>query len=479
MVYVKERLRDTQCHHDPVIFMVHKKSCISGLATENPSAISETPISASHRVKKRTQQKKIEKIALINPGKNKPWASIHPPMNLAQLAAVLENENYEVAIFDELAGQDVRYLMETWKPDMVGITGTTPLITDAYRIADEARQRGIHTVMGGVHVSVVPEEGLLHADQVVVGEGEKAILEIVRGNTDRIIQSDIVKDLNTLPTPSWHLLDMQFYLTTRHRLPDTHLRIFNPESRIASIMVARGCPFSCVFCNNSWQKYPMRFIAPEAVVNQIEHLIQTYGANAIYFAEDDFLANKRRAREICRLIIERKLNISFSCQVRAKAADFELFNVLKEAGCVQIQFGLETGSQRMLNYLKKNTTTIEENERAISLCRAAGIEPFGTFMIGCPTETEEDIEMTRAFIRRNNMQEAGILILYPYPGTEIWAWCDENNLLPENIDWSIYTTEKVPILANTTLTRDRLDEIYLDMLHEFRYLNKLSSEAVL
>lgn len=152
---------------------------------------------------------------------------------------------------------------------------------------------------------------------------------------------------------AWHLLDMDFYLSTRRRLPDTHLRIFPPTARIASIMAARGCPFSSVFCNNSWQKYPMRFLDAPRVIEEIEHLMNHYGADTIYFAEDDFLANKRRAMEICATLIRKKLPIRFSCQTRAKAADAELFALMKQAGCLQIQVGLESGSQRILNYLKK------------------------------------------------------------------------------------------------------------------------------
>lgn len=399
-------------------------------------------------------------VVLVNPGQNKPWASIHPPMNLGYIASYLEKHGVEIGIVDELAGQDVREAFKYFRPEIVGITATTPLVPDAYRVARVAHELGITTtVMGGVHASVLPEEALQHVDMVVIGEGERAMLEIVKGNRSRIIKASYIKDLDEIPPPAWHLMNMEFYLSTKERLPWTHLNFIPSRMHIGSVITMRGCPYSCIFCYNSWREAPIRFHSAEWVVSDIQSLIDQYNIQALYFADDDLFLNKKRLIKICQLMREKKIDLIWSCQARSDSIDLETLKMTKEAGCRQIQFGFESGSQRILDLLKNKTITIKQNRQAIELCRQVGISAFATFMVGNPTETIEDIQATFQFIKDSHIAKGGILITTPFPGTMLWKWCQEHNLIPERVDYSKLTMERLVIPACDTISPRNIEQL--------------------
>lgn len=155
----------------------------------------------------------LNKIALVYPGLNNRWVSSHPPINLGYIAAYLERHGVEVYIIDEHRGDDVRKAFSELKPDIVGITATTPLVIDAYRVAKIAREEfNIMTVMGGKHAMIMTEEALGHVDMVVLGEGEKAMLDIVNGIRTKTVQAPYFKNIDEIPSPAWHLIDMDFWL---------------------------------------------------------------------------------------------------------------------------------------------------------------------------------------------------------------------------------------------------------------------------
>lgn len=414
-----------------------------------------------------------KRVVLVNPGKHKPWASILPPMNLGYLASYLEKHGVEAYIVDELAGQDVEEVFECIRPDIVGITATTPMVPDAYRVAKIAREFGFLTVMGGTHATVLPEEALQHVDIVVIGEGEKAMLDIVDGNRAKILRTSYIKDLDEIPHPAWHLIDMEFYLNSRNRLPGTHLAFIPPQTRVGSIMTTRGCPYSCIFCYNSWRDVPVRFHSAERVISDIKFLVNRYNIQALYFVDDDLLIKKERIKKICQLMKENKINLMWSCQARADSIDIETLKIIKRSGCHQVQFGFESGSQRILDILKNRTTTIEQNVQAIKLCKQVGISTLATFMLGNPTETVEDIKATFQFIRNNDIDRIGVLITTPFPGTKLWEWCKEHNLIPEKIDYSMFTTDQIAIPACDTIP-PKVVEQFRQEIHSYFYSLTLS-----
>lgn len=396
-----------------------------------------------------------KRVALVNPG-TAGWAAIHPPVNIGYIASYLELHGVETHIIDELAGQNVASSLQKLAPDIVGITATTPLVPDAYRIAKLARELGITTVMGGKHAMILPQEALEHVDIVVLGEGEKAMLDIVHGRRGPVVDGGFTRNIDDLPGPAWHLMDMEFYLAGSR---ENHLRMFPKDCRMGVMLTMRGCHYNCIFCYNSWRETPVRFHSAERVVKDIETLMERHGVNALFFMDDDMAANKQRFRDICNFLIEKDLKLMWGIQSSVNTVDRELLELGKRAGLIHVGLGCESGSPRILSMLKKGRSTVEKNAQALRLCRETGVKSWATFMIGNPTETLEDIMMTFDFIKQNPIDGLGVLITTPYPGTELWKWCEERHLIPEDVDWSIFTTGRVSIPANDSIPPEQIENL--------------------
>jgi len=407
----------------------------------------------------------MNKIALINPGKNKAYG-LQEPISLAIIAAYLEKNGVEVTIIDELAGGDVNKELDKFKPDIAGITSTTPLAEDAYRIAALCRKKGISTIMGGPHASSIPKDALRHVNAIIIGEGEYAMLNIAKnGVTSKIIKGNYVKDLDTLPFPAYHLLNMKHYMSTKDRIQESYLQFVGLHKKVASIITSRGCPYDCTFCHNSWKGLPFRFNSPEYVIDLIKNLIKNYEIDNLWFFDDNLFANKPRLKKIFKLLKENKINLPWAGNARVDNVDEEILMAAKGAGCKQVTFGFESGSQRILDILNKKTT-VEQNSKAIRLCGELGLLANGTFMIGNPTETVKDIRMTQDFIRKHKIYGCGVLITTPYPKTKLWDWCEKKGKIPKNFKWSDYDYRKIPINVSD-IPPKKLKKLY----HETAYIS--------
>ena len=389
------------------------------------------------------------KIALVNPAKtSKVISAAAPPINLGYLASYIRKnvENVDVIIIDGLSGQNIENELIKFMPDIVGITSTTPTIFEAYRIADFVRSNLKSViVMGGVHVSIMPEEALKHADIVVEGEGEVAFLEIVNNFSNGkklehgIMSRPYIKNLDDIPSPAWDLMDMEFYIKTKDNSAKS-VPYTSTKARALTIITSRGCPYKCIFCHNSWKQTPVRYHSAKRLVEDIETLMEKYKIDSIMFADDEFIANGPRLKEICEMIKERGIDkkLVWGCQARADIINrfgLETIKMMKDAGCKLVAIGFESGSQKILDILKCNTVTVEDGAKAIKICKDAGIKVGGSFMMGTPTETLEDMLETLDFVNKNDLDFAGFGITTPYPGTRLWNWCVELNLLPNDVDY--------------------------------------------
>jgi anaerobic magnesium-protoporphyrin IX monomethyl ester cyclase len=405
----------------------------------------------------------MTKVALIQPGVGERFA-VCEPLNLGSIASYLEKNGVDVRIIDQLAGQNVEKEIKKYSPDVVGITATTPLIMDAYKVADFCKSQGILTVMGGVHVSILPDEALKHADVVVKGEGERALLDLVKeGVKSGIVHRPFIENLDDIPPPARHLMRNEFYLRTKDRLLETYLQFVPSHTKTAQMVTSRGCPYSCIFCHNTWRDAPYRFNSAERVISEIEQLIEVYGVEAIFFVEDNLFVNKPRLKKICKLMKEKKISIIWGGNARVDNIDLESLQMVKEVGCKQITFGFESGSQRILDLLNKKTT-VEQNIRAVNMCKTVGIAANGTVIIGNPTETMDDIEATRRFIKETPISSLGVCIATPFPGTELWNWCEQRGLIPKSFNWSDFTYDKAPLHACDTIPQEKILEIYDEMV---------------
>jgi len=354
------------------------------------------------------------KIALVNPGINQYNDS--PPLNLALIASCLERDGYEVSIIDKLSGDNYEDKLNKFNPDVIGITGTTPVITDAYRCADIARKLGILTIMGGVHSSILPKESLKHSDVVVIGEGESTIKDVLENNLRGIVKGKPTMDLNTLPLPAYRLLNMDFYTSLLQRVDMSFAAIAPKHYKIGCILTSRGCPYDCTFCHNSYSGLPFRFNSPENVIKEIQLLIDNYHVRAIFFIEDNLFVHQKRVKKICELLKKEGIDIVWGANSRVDNINEEILKIAKSAGCRNVTFGWESGSQRILDILNKRTT-VELNYKSVELCNKVGLNAGGTVMLGNPTETIEDIKLTQKFISDSNITSGiGVCI---HPNTKI------------------------------------------------------------
>ena len=393
--------------------------------------------------------KKLPKVALVNPGTSARFA-VQEPLNLGYIAAYLEQNGVEVKIIDQLAGDNVKKEIVDYRPDIVGITSTTPVVYDAYEIAKFCKKLGILTVMGGVHPTIFPEEALQYCDIVVKGEGEKAMLDIVNGKRDKIIYAGYIENINDLPFPARHLMKMQRYMYCKKYVPYIlHLPYVSSNKRIIHILTSRGCPHSkCIFCHNSLKRFPYRANSPQKVIEEIKLLKREYDVEALYYVEDDFWTDKQRVIEICELLIKEKLNnIVWGTSARVEQimnTEQEVLLLARKAGCRSITIGFESGSQRIIDILNKGYI-LEQAYDVIEKIKMAGILIHGNIIIGAPTETLEDVRLSKKFLRKTALVTPEIYVFTPYPGSYIWMKLLSEGKIDRQYDWKKFNQEETVI----------------------------------
>jgi magnesium-protoporphyrin IX monomethyl ester (oxidative) cyclase len=380
-----------------------------------------------------------------------------PPLGLAYIAAVLERAGHAVKIIDSptLGLDKSSFLSEvkTWSPDVVGFTSLTPTAYKAYEAVKMIKEydKDLPVIMGGPHATFMYEEALSNGVDVVVrGEGEITTLELVNVigrhglNTEAlrgvlglafkdggrvVVTPDrpLIQDLDTLPPPARHLLPMEKYT------------VFNKPIRVAHVMASRGCPYGCVFCTTSYfwgRRY--RFKSAKLVADEIEEVVNKYKANTIIFTDDELLVNKKFVCELLDEIEKRQLDITFSFGSRVDHVEKELLQRLKKLGATAIYLGVESASQETLNRVNKRIT-VEQAIRAFQVVKEVGMEAVGSFMLGFPWETIEDMKRTVEFAIKLNPTYAQFAIVTPYPGTPLYQEALRDGLI-EDFNWENWTT---------------------------------------
>jgi len=353
------------------------------------------------------------------------------------LAAVLEKRGHKVDVIDlqgdDLATKKLEAKLQLLQPDIVGVTSATLTFNPAVQIIKAAKRMlpGCLTLMGGPHVTVMDEETLSanpDADVVVRGEGEQTVLELAqlvsetrldnlggvagitfRNKTGQVIrnsQRPFIEDLDDLPYPAHEHFDVRRYKVSRK----TYL----------PIITSRGCPFQCAFCLASHMcGKGFRARRPKNVVNELEWLRDTYGAEAFAFYDDTFTYDNKRAFAICEEMRKKKFNLPWDCRTRVDRVTPELLATLRKTNCLLIHFGVESGSQKMLNAMRKGTT-VEQNATAIKWAKEAGISVAISVVVGYPGETPGMMEETFEFIRKTEPDYLYMCEAVPYPGTEMY-----------------------------------------------------------
>ncbi|MBI1935273.1 B12-binding domain-containing radical SAM protein [Candidatus Woesearchaeota archaeon] len=365
---------------------------------------------------------KYPKVVLINPPS--PWLLSdreHPPDNLLTIASFLREKGVNIQ-FCDLNGFPEKYWFIP-HGDIYGVSCTTPHYSIVIKIVAKlkARQSNALVVLGGFHPSVEPERTLrdTKCDIVIRGEGEQALLDIVNGKRDKIVTAPLVENIDEIPMPAWDLIDMHDYV----KMGTNSVIGPTPNNKEAKILSARGCPFDCAFCAQAAiSKRRMRYKSVQRVIDEIKYVHYTYGVDRVNFFDDTFIVDDRRVIKLCaglKEIHDQGILYDWHCLTRADRTDPELFRIMKQAGCSQVTYGIETGSQKILDIIQKETT-VQENLNAIKIAKAAGIKVRAQMIVGLPGETEETVEETAEFIRQAPADSFGMHIFVPLPGGQIW-----------------------------------------------------------
>jgi radical SAM superfamily enzyme YgiQ (UPF0313 family) len=380
------------------------------------------------------------KVALVVPSTDVKVNRLVAPLGLGCLAAYLKKElpEVEVRVFDGALVHDIAPAVVSYEPDLVGVTFVTPTAPSAYKLFERLRHdlRDTFLVAGGVHASQCVNEALTYCDCVVKGEGEVALVDIVKRRIaqqpiDRVIEGQPIGDLDTVPMP-YPYLDMQPYLIAPSSVP-------NLGYPTIGIVTSRGCPFICRFCWNNTRTAKVRWHSAKRVVEEIEHLHSKYGIRYIFFSDDEFLINRSRLEEIIILFKERGITawLRWGCQARARTIDENLLRLIEGAGCVAVSLGIESAVPHILEYLKHNSAKVEDNEKALRLAAKVGLDMGGSLILGTPGETEQDMLTTARWCWLNDdLKYFGFTLLTPYPGTAVFNDCQAQGLISADVDYT-------------------------------------------
>lgn len=430
---------------------------------------------------------------LVQPPIGKKTVSLSPPLGIAYLAAALEENGIRVScIASDAENFDVDQTISKindLQPTIVGFSVATLAVNNTLDIAGQLKKKypEILTIAGGPHPTVLPDEFLINGvDFVVRGEGEQTILDLVayakgKKPIDEIhgvlyrSQNDIhcnnprklIKDLDTLPIPAWHLLPIDRFQSD-----------FKKTDLSLPILTSRGCPGKCTFCYKGLFGNSFRVRSPEHVVNEIKYLKRRFNIQEFSILDDSFSSIPKRVIEICELLIKNRVNLPWSLPsgIRVDTVSQDLFTALKRSGCYRIGFGVETGDEYIMKCIRKNVT-LEQVRKAVRMAKNTGFHVSCFFMIGNLCETEETVDKTIAFAKELDPDIAQFTIATPYPGSDMYQILDkENRIISHN--WDDYDSfdSRKPVFSHQNLDEmiiaKKLKEAYRSFYFRPKYIFK-------
>ncbi len=459
------------------------------------------------------------KLALVNTTRDMEC----PPLTLAYLATYLKKnmqDKIKISIADINFENPLKKILQL-KPNIVGISSMTVKYNLARKLAWQIKGCiDVPIIIGGVHISTCPESFDKAFDIAVIGEGEKTMLELIklfeknksfpinelkkiRGlmfwQDDKIIKTEAreMLDLNEIPIPDRKFLNLGYFT------PKISYNKIRGEKVIeAGMLTSRGCPYRCVFCSTSLFWNRVRFNSAERVAEEIQYLTKKFNVSYIVMYDDFFAITEERARKIYNAMKKKDLigKTKISCSLRANLVTENLCRILGEMGVVTVNFGFESGSDKVLQYLKAESVTVEQNKNAVLLCRKYGFDVTGSFIIGSPGEKIEDMQKTLELM--GWMQKQGVIDLWcgvakPYPATQFWEYGIKNKLIGKNFNFDLVDPSYVhnPVFLDKGISRGEFFRIFREakrksfeismrrearivrMLKDFIYYNKALCDA--
>jgi radical SAM superfamily enzyme YgiQ (UPF0313 family) len=379
-----------------------------------------------------------------------------PPLGIETLAPVIREQGHEVRMFDtchpEMKEENIAQAVTEQKPDVIALSflSTTSYPTTqhmAKRLKQESPETPI--ILGGVFATMNGKqilEDTPHADYIGIGEGEELIPDFLENlndpekveglvwrSGDKVIENasrSILKDLNKFPYPDRTTLPIDYIESMPLDVP----AVLSLD-KFCTIQTSRGCPYKCIYCdipslaNGKW-----RFRSPEHVLGEMQQLNEQ-GYRSIYFTDDHFLLYQKRIEEICNGIIDRKFEFNWGCEGRVDSKAVEELPLMVKANCNFLAFGVEAGTQKVLDRLKKNQT-LDQIKNAVDEAKRQGIgTAHGFFLVGSPGETEEDILESFRFAAKLKLDTFGFNRLCTYRGTPLWQEYVDRGIIDDERDW--------------------------------------------
>jgi radical SAM superfamily enzyme YgiQ (UPF0313 family) len=369
-------------------------------------------------------------LAKPSPPECAPFSTIEKrfPLGIGSLISILRDAGHEVQFVDNFV-QARDFIREGDLQhngiDVLGVYVDTicfneamTILNDAQRLRKRKKWNG-KIIAGGPHASVMPHTIPDFVDHIVVGEGEGAILRIANGASDRIISAERIKDMDSLPMPAYDIAAQLPY--------DTNAP-FIEGRRVFNMNTSRGCPFDCTFCSvgSVWGRKYSSF-SPDRMVEDVKVLMKDHGVGGIYFREDNFTLKRERVVKFCDNLLRENIDVQWMCETRADTLDKELLELMKRAGCTGLYIGAESGSQRVLDFLKKGITT-EQVRQVFAWCGEIQLEALASFVVGVPTETAEERQQTIRFAEALGAAVYGFNVFVGIPKSALYDYVLVNKL---------------------------------------------------
>ncbi len=385
-----------------------------------------------------------------------------PLLGPLYLATYARKAGHEATVFNENIMKRPITGPEMAKADILCLSCLTSTINRGREIAKEykaartAEGKAGHTMVGGIHASMMPDDVTNDFDQVIVGEAENIFLDCIEGRiTDHLVRGTPLEDLNTLPIPDFSTLI------------DPHRRTVMP------ILTSRGCPYDCSFCSVTemfGQSY--RYQSPERVLEEV--MTHTHdGTKWIFFVDDHFAANFSRTDRLLDLMLKHKFKVPWSAQVRTEVTKNETFVAkMRRAGCRMVYVGFESVNPATLKDFNKRQT-VEDIRRSIEVFRRCSISVHGMFMLGSDTDSVDVFDATRKFSRTMGIEFAQYTILTPLPGTKLFQQFEREGRLLHR-DWTLYDglhSVHAPRLMTPSELQDGMIECFNDFYNYFNAIN--------
>lgn len=401
------------------------------------------------------------------------WTTLWPPLTLATLASLLKKENYDVLARDYVAENADRFSLindlKNFSPELIVMNTVAASLYNDIAVAEIIKQTlpDVFISAIGLHASQVPESILNSngsVDAAISGEPDRTIIELAEairdkrpldsvnniaykldGNIVRTTNGPNLIDINSLPMPAWEFFNLRKYLLPFSRKP------------FLLVTTSRGCPYECSFCP-IWIYYGRipRFRAPDKIVDEIEYDVKRFGITDFLFWSESFTLNEEHVYEICNEILRRGLKINWMCNSRVDNVNQKMLALMRRAGCWLIGYGVESGSQEILDRTNKKIT-LETIQKAIDMAHREEITVVGHIIIGLPGESVESIKKTINFSINSGMDFAQFYCAVPFPGSKLYDEAIKNNWLTTT-RWDLFEQNR-SILDYPCLSHEEIEKL--------------------